>query len=215
MQTRRVAGRQTEQQRPKVGQAQVAHLHVQSLAHVQRPVAEHQSPAAVQEVDAGGRAVRREDHVGASGRVKVQVIVQRGGEAPHQPGSAESSGGGGGRRGGGGGGGGGAAGDELSVVIELEGGHLGSGRLVVLQLIVAVIGRVVATLGQIGTQAGCAQAAGSHALSKRALCGGECGQTITRLGKRITGTLQSQLGSFPFHSARFLFFFPPTNICGA
>lgn len=64
--------------------------------------------------------------------------------------------------------------DELRVVVELEVGHFGSSRLVVLQLIVAVIGRVVAALGKIGTQTGSAQAAGPHALSKCAVCEAKC-----------------------------------------
>lgn len=137
VQASRVAGRQAEQQRSKVGQAQMAHLHVQRLAHVQRPVAEHQSPTAVQEVDAGRRAVGREYHVRAPDRVKVQVVVQ-GGKAPRQPRDAERAGRGRGRRGRGDGGG--AAGDELCVAVQLEGGHLGSNGLVVLQLIVVVVG---------------------------------------------------------------------------
>lgn len=58
----------------------------------------------------------------------------------------------------------------MGVGAELQVGHLGSSSLVVLQLIVAVIGRVMAALGQVGTQAGRAQAAGAHALSKRAVC---------------------------------------------
>ena len=142
---------------------------------MQRPVTEHQSPTAVQKVDAGCRAVCGENHIGATDWVKVQVIVQRGGKAPGQPRGAEPSGGRG--RWCGGGNGGGAAGDELVVVIELEGGHLGSSSLVVLQLVVVVICRVVATLGQIGTQTGRTQAAGRHTLSKRAFCDGEYQQT--------------------------------------
>lgn len=82
VQTRRVTGRQTKRQRAKVRQAQVAHLHVQSLPDVQRPVTEHQSPAAVQKVDAGGGAVGRQNHVRAPDGVKVQVSVQQGGQAP-------------------------------------------------------------------------------------------------------------------------------------
>lgn len=138
VQAGRVAGRQAKQQRSEVGQTQMAHFDVQRLAHVQRPVAEHQSLTAVQEVDAGCRAVRGEYHIRAPDRVKVQVIVQRGGKAPRQPRDAECAGRGRGRRGRGGRGG--AAGDELCVVIELESGHLGSNGLVVLQLIVVVIG---------------------------------------------------------------------------
>lgn len=88
----RVAGRQTKQQCAKVRQPEVAHFHVQSLAHVQRPVAEHQSPTAVQKVDPGCRAVGRERYIGASDRVKVQVIVQRGRKATACPRDAESSG---------------------------------------------------------------------------------------------------------------------------
>lgn len=116
----------------------MAHFYVQRLAQVQRPVAEHQGLTAVQEVDAGCRAVCGEDHVAAPDRVKVQVIVQLGGKAPRQPRDAERAGGGRGRRGRGDGGG--AAGDEMRVVIQLERGHLGSHGLVVLQLIVVVIG---------------------------------------------------------------------------
>lgn len=88
----RVAGRQTKQQRAKVRQPEVANFHVQSLAHVQRPVAEHQSPTAVQKADPGCRAVGRERYIGASDRVKVQVIVQRGRKAAARPRDAESSG---------------------------------------------------------------------------------------------------------------------------
>lgn len=148
----------------------MADLHVQSLTRVQRPVAEHQSPAAVQKVDAGGRAVRGEHHVGSTDGVEVQVVVQRGRKAPDHPRGAESGGGGRGERGGGRGRE--AAGGELRVVIDLEVGHLGSSGLVVLQLIVVVVGRVVAALGQIGTQTGRTQAAGSHTLRERAFCGG-------------------------------------------
>ncbi|KAA8589073.1 hypothetical protein FQN60_010418 [Etheostoma spectabile] len=79
--------------RPKVGKAQVADFHVQSLTHMQRTVTEHQSPTAVQKVDAGGRAVCGEYYIRATDGVKVQVIVQRGRKAPDHPRGAESSGG--------------------------------------------------------------------------------------------------------------------------
>lgn len=47
VQTSGVTGCQTKQQCPKVGQAQMADFHVQSLTNVKRPVTEHQSPTAV------------------------------------------------------------------------------------------------------------------------------------------------------------------------
>lgn len=154
-------------------------------------------------MDAGGRAICREYYIRATDRVKVQVIVQWGWKSPDHPRDSESSGG---RRGWRGGGGGWAAGDELSVVIELEVGHLGSSSLVVLQLIVAVIGWVVATLRQIGTQTGCAEAAGSHTLSKCAFCNGQYGQTVMWLGRYIVWSVPSQFRSFPL----FLLFFSRT-----
>lgn len=183
----------------------MADFHIQSLAHLKRPVTEHQSPTAVQKVDAGSWAVRGKYYVGATYGMKVQVIVQRGRNAPDHPRDAESSRG---RWGWGGGGrGGGAAANELSVVIELEVGHLGSSCLVVLQLIVAVIGWVVATLGQIGTQTGSTQAAGSHTLSKCAFCGGEYGQ-IKWLGHSILWSFPSQLRTLPLFSLIFSYFLP-------
>lgn len=104
----RITRGHTKEKSPKVRQAQMAHLHVQSFAHPDGPVAEHQSPAAVQKVCTRDGAIIGENHVRASHWVKVQVGVKGRGEAADGP-----------VDGGRGRGGGGAAGDELVVAAEL------------------------------------------------------------------------------------------------
>lgn len=80
-----ITGGHTKEKSPEVRQAQMAHLHVQCLAHSDGPVAEHQCPAAVQEVRTCNRAIVRENHVRASHWVKMQVSVKGCGEPAGGP----------------------------------------------------------------------------------------------------------------------------------